>query len=206
VDVIDNLAHDEHDTHDARNTQAAEENVVRARGSEAHRLPNGRFPKGNGASSGESQGAGWGGPARGNGNGSERNTFNSEPGPGRGNMSAEGIARRERRELWRDDLRLLLYNLAHDGEPDAVKVAAARALLDRIEGLPVATVINADAGPIVPTAVLSPLGRRLPMEQWSDEELDLAIAAGEAVKRELQAQEHDNSAEIDESGEIPPQR
>jgi hypothetical protein len=63
-------------------------------------------------------------------------------------MSAEGIARRERREQWADEMRLLLYDLAHDGEPDAVKVAAARALLDRIEGLPVTTtVIKANAGP-----------------------------------------------------------
>ena len=60
-------------------------------------------------------------------------------GPGRGHFSMAGAARRERKERLAEELCKLLYALALDpAQPAMLRVNAAAALLNRIEGLPLA--------------------------------------------------------------------
>jgi hypothetical protein len=102
------------------------------------RLANGRFPPGNGA--------GWGGPAQGPGNGKERKL--SGPGPGRAQYSQAGEARLERQARHAELMKQVLFDLALDSEKDEVRMNASAKLLDRIEGLPVQRILNAETDPI----------------------------------------------------------
>jgi len=99
--------------------------------------------KGNGVGKGE----GWGGPPKGPGSGSERHTF-AGAGPGRGNYTKEGEARLERQTRHAEEMKELLYELAHGGVREETRMNAAEKLLNRIEGLPVQRVLNADVDPL----------------------------------------------------------
>ncbi|MHB1770093.1 MAG: hypothetical protein ACYCPH_03425 [Minisyncoccota bacterium] len=84
-----------------------------------------------------SSGPGWGGPARGAGNGSPRHKF-TEPGPGRGYYSIAGEVRAEQHARHAEEMREILYDIAHTAQEPNLQIQAAVHLLNRIEGLPVA--------------------------------------------------------------------
>ena len=85
---------------------------------------------------GPANGAGWGGPAKGASSKRERPIL-MKAGPGRGHFSVVGAARRERRERISEELCELLYGIALDPtQPAMLRVNAAAALLNRIEGAP----------------------------------------------------------------------
>ena len=86
------------------------------------------WPPGNGPGwGGPARGAGWGGPARG-----------ATTMPGRGD-SRRIAARRAKAEA----IRARLYDLAMDAPDERTALAAADALLDRLEGKPVAMILTA---------------------------------------------------------------
>ena len=89
---------------------------------------------------GPANGPGWGGPAKGASQKRERAAL-VKAGPGRGHFSIVGAARRERKEVLAEQLCELLYGIALDPQQPAIlRVNAAAALLNRIEGLPRAMV------------------------------------------------------------------
>lgn len=80
----------------------------------------------------ESQGWGWGGPARGAGGGSPPKLI---PGLSREKRAVAAV-RSERREVLRDELVEVLYDLTMNGRTAETQLAAANALLNLIEGPP----------------------------------------------------------------------
>ena len=93
------------------------------------------------------KGAGWGGPAKGPGSDAPRHEFEG-PGPGRGNYSKDGEARLERQARHAEEMKEILYGLAHDASREETRMNASEKLLNRIEGLPVQRVLNADVDPL----------------------------------------------------------
>lgn len=90
---------------------------------------------------------GWGGEAKGCGNGKKRHDFGGKAGPGRGHYSIEGEARVARHERHAEEMREILYEVAHTAEQPSLQIQAADKLLNRIEGLPVAKVVTAETDP-----------------------------------------------------------
>jgi hypothetical protein len=106
---------------------------------ERKRAPTSTTRHGNGAG-----GPGWGGPAK--GASTARRKPLAKAGPGRGYFSAAGEERRERQERLIEELCALYWAFAHDpNEPAPTRISAATHLLNRLDGLPVAKVITADA-------------------------------------------------------------
>jgi hypothetical protein len=92
-------------------------------------------PKGSGTPAG---GPGWGGPAKGASTAPAKPVALFQPGnPG----APPGIPRSEQAAILKD----LLFGLATTSDNPAVQVRAAEALLNRIEGMPVARNININA-------------------------------------------------------------
>jgi len=82
-------------------------------------------------------GVGWGGPARGASR-ATRHDLGDQPGPGRRNFSQEGEQRAERRARHADEMREILYEIAHNpNESAGLRIHAADKLLNRIEGTPI---------------------------------------------------------------------
>ncbi len=102
-----------------------------------------KFGKGNGPG----KGAGWGGPAKGEGHIAPRHEFDG-PGPGRGHYSKEGEQRLERQARHAEEMKEILYGLAHEAGREETRMNASEKLLNRIEGLPVQRVLNADVDPL----------------------------------------------------------
>ena len=113
--------------------------------SESKRPPTSGTRHGNGAGvGGPANGPGWGGPAKGTSRKSQPPVL--EAGPGRGHFSIAGEARRERKERLAEEMCELYYTFAHDPKkPDMVRLSAATHLLNRIDGLPVAKIVTAEA-------------------------------------------------------------
>ena len=80
-------------------------------------------------------GPGWGGPARGAGGGGPAKGASAMPGRGDSRRIA---ARRAKQDL----LRAKLYDIAMTAPDERTGLAAASALLDRIEGKPVAMILT----------------------------------------------------------------
>jgi hypothetical protein len=106
---------------------------------ERKRPPTSTTRHGNGAG-----GPGWGGPAK--GASSSRRKPLTKAGPGRGRYTVAGEQRHERRERWIEEMCELYYVFAHDpNEPAPTRSSAATHLLNRLDGLPVAKVVTAEA-------------------------------------------------------------
>jgi hypothetical protein len=85
---------------------------------------------------------GWGGPAKGAGKIIPTKKLDG-PGPGRGKFSVAGEARKEQTYRRVETLMELLWEIANNRvEQTASRIAAANHLLNRIQGLPVQTVIS----------------------------------------------------------------
>lgn len=98
---------------------------------------------GNGAGSGP----GWGGSAKG-ASAAQPQVLHGV-GPGRGHVSKDGEARREREQRHAEEMRELYYEVAtNPEEPTPNRLAAATHLLNRIEGQPVAKLVTASLDPI----------------------------------------------------------
>lgn len=93
---------------------------------------------------GPARGMGWGGPPKGAGWGGEAR----HPRAGRGHNSGDYDEREER-------LRRLLYDLAFNAANQMVQLAAANALLDRIEGKPVARTVTVNPATLLTDAELA---------------------------------------------------
>jgi hypothetical protein len=91
-----------------------------------------------------SGGEGWGGPPKGPGSKKPKHDFDGTPGPGRGKFSVTGEARKEQTYRRVETLMELLWEIANNGkEPTPARINAANHLLNRIQGLPVQTVLTA---------------------------------------------------------------
>jgi hypothetical protein len=95
-------------------------------------------------------GAGWGGPAKGASTSAHpdknRPPKPIEPGPGRGKFkySLQGETRLERESRQAEEARAFYYEIMHKAtEPTPNRLAAATKLLERIEGLPVQKIVQA---------------------------------------------------------------
>lgn len=96
------------------------------------------------------QGAGWGGPARGAGRGGAARAYTAgcptrRTFPGGQGDPGKRVARDEERAsraATADELRAHLSHLAFHAEREETQLSAAVALLNRIEGLPVARNVN----------------------------------------------------------------
>ncbi len=111
---------------------------------ELKRPPTSGTRHGNGSGvGGPANGPGWGGAARGSSTSQIKPM--QGPGPGRGHFSIAGEEKRERNDRHAEEMRALYYEFAHDPEqPAMVRINAATHLLNRIDGLPTATVVSAE--------------------------------------------------------------
>ncbi len=97
------------------------------------------WPKGNGPGwGGPRRGDGWGGPAKGAGTGGPAR------GPGRGGDAWRPQPAEPEAEAAAQEMMQKLYDLATQAPDECVQVRAASALLDRLEGKPVARVVTLD--------------------------------------------------------------
>ncbi|NBT33410.1 MAG: hypothetical protein EBT13_16340 [Rhodobacteraceae bacterium] len=93
------------------------------------RLPNGRFPKGNGP--------GWGGPAKGNGSGGKRAPLLTGGAPTLARRIDKLMTEADR-QIQAEAVKDEIFRIALQSADDAVRVNAGKAFLDRVEGTPVA--------------------------------------------------------------------
>lgn len=92
---------------------------------------------------GPANGEGWGGPAKGASDKGQRPAFVGTPGPGRGKFSVAGEAKKEQTYRRVETLMQLLWDIANnEKEVTASRINAAQHLLNRIQGLPVQTVLT----------------------------------------------------------------
>lgn len=120
----------------ARNPRAPR--VLRLTVEDLKRLPTAGTRHGNGA--------GYGGEAKGASDKGQRPPFAGTPGPGRGKFSVAGEAKKEATYRRVETLMQLLWDIANnEKEITPTRVAAANHLLNRLQGLPVQTVVTAAA-------------------------------------------------------------
>ena len=117
-------------------------------------------------------GAGWGGPAKGEGIAGEPVPFDA------GNQAAVGhggydLTRQQKREA----LHRKLYDLAMGAETEAVQLAATNACLDRLEGKPIALNVNLDADGFADLDDAALDARRQELERELDAARSRAVAA-----------------------------
>jgi hypothetical protein len=96
---------------------------------------------------GPANGAGWGGPAKGAHPPKDGHApFEGTPGPGRGKFSIAGEAKKEQTYRRVETLMQLLWDIANnEKEITPSRIQAANHLLNRIQGLPIQTVVTAAA-------------------------------------------------------------
>lgn len=70
------------------------------------------------------------------------------PGPDHGHYSIEGEARAARQERHAEEMREILYDVAHTAQEPNLRIQVADKLLNRIEGLPVAKEVSTETDAI----------------------------------------------------------
>jgi hypothetical protein len=123
-------------------------------------IPSNNFPQFK-PPGGYGTGPGWGGDARGAGRGGQFSLQKSgEPNRFLTPRTEQQIAEREERKRRSEEMKKIIYDLAHNADREETRLNAARAYLDREEGMPVSRNLNINANSEVAEMDDNELARR----------------------------------------------